>query len=64
MTGGGGGGGGRGGILRSLVNTNMNTDISFLLSYFVLRFNVPVNNFSDKSGRSQRFKDINQYCGE
>ena len=36
----------------------------FIICFFVLRFNVPVNNFSVMSGRSQCFQGINQYCGE
>ena len=31
---------------------------------FVLRFNVPVNNFSVMSGRSHRLLGFNQYCRE
>ena len=31
---------------------------------FILRLNVPVNNFSVMSGWSQRFLGINQYCRE
>ena len=31
---------------------------------FVLRFNVPVNNFSVMSGRSHRFLGLNQYSRE
>ena len=35
-----------------------------LIGLFVLRFNVPVNNFSVMSGRSHRFLGFNQYSRE
>ena len=37
---------------------------STMICLFVLRFNVPVNNFSVMSGWSHRFLDINLYHGD
>ena len=44
-----------------MIGLSKTLDVSYL---FVLRFNVPVNNFSVMSGRSHRFLGIDQYSRE
>ena len=44
-------------------NVHVNNFLSLLVCLFVLRLNVPVNNFSVMSGRSQRFLGLTSTVG-
>ena len=46
------------------VNFSVSENLHKLLCLFVLRFNVPVNNFSVMSGRSHYFMGITSTFGE